>query len=80
METMFQYIQETPEQCRCNIHHSKELTKEVAVMFKSEESLGDMTKKLLKGESIQDRAEWQRFLLMMENRLDTMIADEARNA
>jgi len=36
--------------------------------------------KLLKGESIQDRAEWQRFLLMMENRLDTMIADEARNA
>ncbi|MBR3786561.1 MAG: LCP family protein [Firmicutes bacterium] len=29
----------------------EELTKEVAVMFKSEESLGDMTKKLLKGET-----------------------------
>ena len=33
METMFQYIKETPEQCRCNIHHSKELTKEVVDLF-----------------------------------------------
>lgn len=33
METMFQYIQETPEQCRFNIHHSKELTKEVVDLF-----------------------------------------------
>ena len=29
METMFQYINETPDQCRYNIHHSRELTKEV---------------------------------------------------
>ncbi len=33
METMFQYICETPEQCRDNIRHSKELTKEVVDLF-----------------------------------------------
>ena len=33
METMFQYINETPDQCRYNIHHSKELTKEVVDLF-----------------------------------------------
>ncbi len=33
METMFQYINETPEQCRENIHHSKELTKKVVDLF-----------------------------------------------
>ena len=33
METMFQYINETPDQCRINIHHSKELTKEVVDLF-----------------------------------------------
>lgn len=33
METMFQYICETPDQCRENIHHSKELTQKVVDLF-----------------------------------------------
>ena len=33
METMFQYINETPDQCRYNIIHSKELTKDVVDLF-----------------------------------------------
>ena len=37
-------------------------------------------KKLQNGESVQDNTEWQQFLLMLEKRLDTMIAEEARSA
>ncbi|MBP3398231.1 MAG: SIS domain-containing protein [Erysipelotrichaceae bacterium] len=33
METMFQYICETPDQCRDNIYHSKELTQKVVDLF-----------------------------------------------
>ena len=36
--------------------------------------------KLQNGESILDKTEWQRFLRMMEDRLDTMLADEAKKA
>ena len=33
METMFQYINETPKQCLENIENSKELTKDIVNAF-----------------------------------------------